>query len=124
MKASWPKAISILSIGIAWGADGEIAWFQRASGRADEVRPVQVQRERERLVAALLAIAPPVRPAQDLEIRLSQRRAAASGHLLPHQLTFYADGQVVEEWVIDRFEVNGALDPHAFALPAPGEPAR
>lgn len=161
---------------IAWATDGEVAWFQRASGRADEVRPERVQRERERLLAALLAIEPPVRPdasgddaapkvqfdrllsvptsvesrgsrlrmwrsvvkpspdetvarsapaaPQNLEIRLSRRRAAASGHVLPHQLTFSADGQVVEEWVIDRFEVNGALDPHAFALPEPGEPAR
>lgn len=158
---------------IAWATDGEVAWFQRASGRADEVPLERVQSERERLLAALLAsepraradaadddVAPKVRldpvlpvatsveyrdsrlrtwhgaakPGADrtpnrrapaasqlMEIRLSRHRATVGGLLLPHLLTFYADGQVVEEWAIDRFEVNGAIEPRAFALPEPPE---
>jgi hypothetical protein len=49
----------------------------------------------------------------EIEVRLSDHRPE-SGLALPHRLTFYSAGKLAEEWVIERFDVNGPIDARVF----------
>ncbi len=47
------------------------------------------------------------------EVRYSEYKKV-DGVLLPHLITTGANGNVTEEWTIDKFKVNPALKPESF----------